>query len=645
MALGLGLGLALACIARVAEAQLFSPGPLSAAHARLDGDTGCDRCHGDGRKVVEERCLACHPAVQEGLRSGHGYHAQQVRSTGKTCGSCHPEHHGRDFPLIRWDPRKVGFRHEETGWPLAGAHQAIDCQRCHRAPQHRYMGLSRECRSCHADPHQPSLGPSCATCHDERAFRPAPRFDHARARFPLEGRHAQVACNGCHPPASPAAQATGTTAMPKLRFRGLEFGGCEACHRDPHQGQMGQRPCASCHTPRDFHEILGGLRERHAPGVFPLRGAHLTVACDRCHPSGQAPRSAPTRCDGCHQSPHRSDLGARCDACHSERGWHASAGERFPHERTRFPLRGRHAAVACGSCHGATGSRGTFAARFLDRHFERCSDCHGDPHRTEYRTVASATACESCHGEEGFAPSRFASARHGAPLFPLEGAHRAVPCADCHRRAAGAAGDLTPRTPAAGAAARTRPPAWAMHPAAGDCADCHQNPHGDAFQSELRERGCRGCHTPQGWHSARIDHDRTGFPLTGRHAQIDCAWCHTRLGPGGERDYRSLAPVCGGCHGDPHLGQFAATEPRKDCAACHATTRWSELGFVHDRDSRFPLAGRHAEQGCPACHETRKTPAGQVTVYRHGRVRCQDCHDNHHQRRPWQDGAGSGGAR
>lgn len=579
-------------LAGPARAQLISPGPLARSHADLDGESGCDRCHASGKRVLDQKCLDCHKRVATALAAGRGFHAKLVRSSGKPCAACHPDHQGRAFPLIRWDPKKSGFSHDETGFPLRGAHEPLDCKRCHRQPDNRFM-VGSECVACHEDVHRPTLGRDCAGCHDDRRFVPAPRFDHDRARYRLEGKHAEVPCAKCHP-----GEGKGR------RFRGVEFGKCEDCHADPHKGRMRPNACATCHSVAGWTILKDALRDNHAPGVFPLRGKHAAVPCASCHKKGQPHDAAPTACEGCHQTPHRHDLGARCATCHVDRGWSVHVG-RFPHERTGYPLVGEHARVPCARCHAP---RGTFAARFLGLPADRCSRCHADPHRVAYRTVADPLACERCHTERGFVPASFGADRHRAPTFPVDGAHLAVPCAECHR------GKPFPVRVAQ---------AWPL-----DCAQCHPNPHGERFAAEQRRAGCAGCHQTGDWKQARIDHERF-FPLRGRHAQTACAGCHTGT------QYRGAPRACAACHGDPHLGQLAATEPRRDCDACHGPAAWKPAAAFDHARARLPLEGKHAQVPCERCHERRATPAGVAVVYRHGRVGCASCHDNHHERQDW----------
>ena len=75
-----------------------------------------------------------------------------------------------------------------------------------------------------------------------------------------------------------------------------------------------------------------------------------------------------------------------------------------------------------------------------------------------------------------------------------------------------------------------------------------------------------------------------------------------------------------------HLGQFR-DEGATDCARCHATAGQFQLVFEHDRDSRFPLEGRHAELDCGACHRPWELEdGGTVTRYRPLGTECDTCH-------------------
>ena len=65
---------------------------------------------------------------------------------------------------------------------------------------------------------------------------------------------------------------------------------------------------------------------------------------------------------------------ARCDRCHSPAATFAI--ERFDHGRTRFPLDGTHAKVACAGCHpGARQPDGSVVVQYRPLG-TKCGDCH-----------------------------------------------------------------------------------------------------------------------------------------------------------------------------------------------------------------------------------------------------------------------------
>src|SRR5678815_3699876 len=105
-----------------------------------------------------------------------------------------------------FSPARFGLEeHAKSRYPLAGAHRAVPCMRCHaqvetrrlpapygvtgpaRVVQYRYA--SNACADCHRDPHAGTLdryaaGSGCKACHDENDWRRV-TFDHARTRFAL----------------------------------------------------------------------------------------------------------------------------------------------------------------------------------------------------------------------------------------------------------------------------------------------------------------------------------------------------------------------------------------------------------------------------------------------------------------------------
>ncbi|MFO7609174.1 MAG: hypothetical protein R6X35_08230, partial [Candidatus Krumholzibacteriia bacterium] len=423
--------------------------------------------------------------------------------------------------------------------------------------------------------------------------------------FPLDGSHAGKDCRACHT----VRYQTDPGALrragkdPHRTFLGLASD-CRACHEDPHAGQFAQA-CTACHDTRKWKPAP--LFD-HARTEYPLTGRHAQVACALCHKPAAPPQAvlykglARGACTDCHRDPHAAALGPRCTDCHSTAGWKQIRGERFDHDRTRYPLRGRHATVACAGCHQERGPKPAFG---------RCADCHRDEHGGQARGRPGWQACRRCHGVEGFRPARFALADHDTTAYPLRGAHRAVPCSLCHTAGAGSAA----------------PAGIDLAPAAAACTDCHTDPHRRAPGAS--SQACTACHGQDSWRTVAFDHAATRFALTGRHAATACTACHRA-----PADAASPAPAfggeptaCAGCHQDVHAGTMtrtAAEAAAVDCARCHVTVDWLAENFDHDRDSRFALQGAHAKVACRACH---RAPAGEpLVVFRPVPVECAACH-------------------
>jgi hypothetical protein len=584
---------ALVLVAPGARAEWLSPGPLSRDHKALDLEASCERCHVAGGGVSQDRCLGCHVEVAIPLQKKTGYHAKLVTSSGKACASCHSDHKGLDYPLIRWTP-PASFDHgKDTGFNLTGAHVAADCGACHKQ-RPRYMGLKQACASCHEDVHKGQLGANCASCHTTGAFRPAAGFSHAKTEFPLDGKHESVACAGCH-----KAGAGGVVAY---ALKGFER--CTGCHEDPHRGRTSLSACTACHSTAGWQDTKG-LPPAHSPAGWPLVGKHQPVACRDCHGSSLAAKVS-RDCVGCHADPHGGRFGKQCESCHDESGWALRGGRlaKFDHDRTRYPLQGRHRRVDCKSCHKGAGGSG---ASWRGLAFDRCDRCHASYHKDSLASVASASTCESCHSVSGFDPSTFDEKLHAQARFVLDGSHLAVPCAGCHKR------EPPKPTPLAVGVKR--------------CGDCHADPHKGQFDKDMGSGSCEVCHKTVGWGAGGFDHDQTRLPLRGVHAEAACESCH----PGAPaKPYADAPKTCAGCHGDTHAGQFA-TAPVRACEECHGFERWPIQPFDHAKNVGWPLEGKHAPLECKACHGGVKLEDGRVvTQYRLGYRECRDCHANPH---------------
>lgn len=542
-----------------ATAQI-SPGPLSRAHQKLEGNSQCLQCHRSGKGVDRVLCLKCHVALGQRIAARQGLHA---RAEYAACEHCHSEHNGAAFELVFWgSARRSGFDHKETGFPLVGKHAGLECEKCHRADKvstavrtseptldasHTFLGLGKACTDCHADPHRGQLAPAaCTDCHSQEGWKPAAGFDHARTRYELTGAHAKAPCLKCHVQ-QPGAGAE--KALVLSQFKGTALPACVRCHADAHRGKLGT-DCAHCHDTSSF-------------------------------------KSAQT------------------------------AG--FDHERTAYPLRGRHRPVACAKCH--TTGRETRVAGF-----ERCETCHVDAHLGQLAKAGGSGGCSSCHNVDGFAPALYGPDQHGKSAFALHGAHLAVPCVGCHRKVA--PGEL-PRgfMRAATAGAVTQ-----FKFATAACRDCHKDPHGGQFDRYAKGNGCAACHDDESWRGVRFDHEQSAYPLRGKHREVACALCHPRTaerpaaGTVGLK-LSGLAKDCAGCHRDAHAGQLAKGNVTA-CERCHVVEDFHKVSFDHQHDATYQLDGAHIKVACAGCHPTERVGDLAVVRYKPLPHTCDGCHKN-----------------
>lgn len=543
--------------------------------------------------------------------------------------------------------------------PLARAHAHLEgvtrCLSCHQAGKkssndrclscHTAIGLRLEQRrGLHAAIMAQEAERSCASCHSEHNGRDfalifwedgEERFDHRRAGFALEGKHAQVACRDCHQPGNIQEDfAHDATVRPAKTFLGVAQK-CARCHGDEHRGQLGAA-CERCH---DFSAWNPAAKFAHTQAQFLLTGRHKEVACAKCHPEKAAAEKvgrekAPVfvqytgllfgNCIPCHQDPHRGSFGNECAACHSTEGWRNIRSGSFNHDLTAFPLRGRHTRVACEKCHGSLGFKKRIA-------HAACRDCHQDAHAGQFAQRADQGKCESCHSVEGFSPALFTLAQHQRASFQLRGAHLATPCGQCHaRQTAGAlAGKLLFAFPRQ------------------SCSACHPDEHAGQFAARMANKGCEVCHVNEDWHQTKFEHNTARFALTGAHRHVPCEKCHPQeklperasaaqpavmlpvfanASSAAFVRYRPLAFQCAECHGDVHRGQFGKSKQAR-CEKCHQATRWRDLLFVHNRDSAFKLEGAHEKARCQQCHFPRQLKDGAVVViYKPLQQECAACH-------------------
>lgn len=435
-----------------------------------------------------------------------------------------------------------------------------------------------------SNPHGATIG-TCITCHRSTSWKPAviaPSFRHAERTFPLDGAHERTACGACHKSLDFAKVATG----------------CASCHADVHKGEFGTT-CDRCHTARSFVDP-SRMGRAHELTRFPLRGAHVAVACDACHspslPGQSQYRGRPTSCVSCHlgsvrqaKSPdHRSaGFSHDCAMCHDVSTWQSA---RYDHSTTAFPLVGAHRAVTCAGCHGD----GVFKGKPTT-----CMSCHGPDYARAVVPPHAAsvfpTTCLTCHTMEVWKGATF---DHGQTLFALTGAHRAAACADCH----------------ASGVYRGLPSA---------CVSCHRSAYDKSVTPPHASSGfptsCESCHGTSAWKGAVFNHDATLFPLAGAHRAALCTACH------GDGVYKGKSTACQSCHQKDYTA--ALLPPHSTlafstvCSTCHGVTTWAGGSFDHST-TLFPLTGAHRAALCSDCHADGR--------YRAKPTDCYACHQTNY---------------
>ncbi len=282
--------------------------PLQGKHATLE----CAQCHiPKGKETVFklkfERCLECHKDEHQGQFAAAPYLNR--------CEQCHT--------LDGYKPSTFGLaRHKEARFVLTGAHVAVTCVECHKAPAGTsaqvktaaiYHFHDMSCTTCHQDPHRgqfrermqrPMNGKpgGCETCHTTKTWKELVHFDHSQTEFPLMGAHRAVACIDCHRPPNMETKLMNVDfhAAPKL---------CQDCHEDIHGAQFakagGVTACADCHNSGRWKPSLFDHDKRT---TFSLQGAHRNVRCGDCHKTtrvinGKAIlfyKPTPKECSDCH---------------------------------------------------------------------------------------------------------------------------------------------------------------------------------------------------------------------------------------------------------------------------------------------------------------------------------------------------------
>jgi hypothetical protein len=398
--------------------------------------------------------------------------------------------------------------------------------------------------------------------------------------------------------------------------------------------------CHSDHNGEDFPLIKWDIKTfDHKQTGYILEGKHEGVACAKCHNPEHISQSERATikikdlnrtyvglsqaCSSCHEDHHKGRLGQDCLQCHNYNDWKEVTVNKIDHSKTRYPLTGLHARVACAKCHTPGPDQ---KPRYTGIPFGQCSDCHTDPHHGSF-----AQSCQTCHNTSGWKKVVTAKMNetfdHSKTKYPLLGKHLEVDCSACH-----AGGDFQ------------KPLLFAQ------CMDCHKpDPHSGQFAKRPDKGECASCHTVDGFKPSTFgvpEHAKTEYPLQGGHAKLQCMQCHTPKGK--DTLYKMKFAHCLDCHTDQHAGQFAGEPYRNNCEPCHTVDSYHPSTFTVARHqkSRFVLAAGHLAVPCADCHkQTNAFPPKPTEQFHWNELECTSCHENPHEhqfdermRQPGRDG-------
>ncbi len=382
----------------------------------LDGQhksINCAACHTSLVFTTEKKeCMDCHTDMHN-------------NSVGKNCDQCHT--------TKSWIIADITGLHQQTQFPLLGAHRTAQCTDCHHsASELLFEPMRTECADCHYDDYMSTSSPnhqqsgystSCTDCHSIKSMEwIANGIEHDF--FPLKKGHA-IGCNECHKEGSSAQLSNECIECHQANYnetlnpnhQQLDFSGiCNDCHGL----DQGWKPAKFNEHDNAFFPIYSGEHNNEWNSCTECHtnpASYSSFNCINCHEHNQVEMNEEHH--GINGYSYQSEL---CFACHP-RGDESGA---FDHSNTGFVLTGSHLETQCMQCH-TNGFEGTSSL---------CISCH----QSDYNQATNPshlqqkypTLCESCHNTTAWEPSTF---NHDAQYFPIySGKHREEwnNCTDCH---------------------------------------------------------------------------------------------------------------------------------------------------------------------------------------------------------------------
>jgi hypothetical protein len=311
------------------------------------------------------------------------------------------------------------------------------------------------------------------------------------------------------------------------------------------------------------------------------------------------------------------------------------ANLKFDHNKTNYPLMGKHQPVACEKCHQPDGRK---APVYKNMKFAACTDCHTDSHSGQFTHRADKGKCEACHDLTGYIPSLFTVERHNQESpYKLLGAHGKVKCAACHIKVAPK--EFHDRS---GFTAIADSSAMLFTFKNQKCSACHKDIHRGQFAEKMQKSDCDICHKVESWEDLTFDHSKNSeFPLLGKHKEQKCEKCHKVIEDNTEPKrvlYRPISKFCESCHKDVHEGQLkkhkdiTKAHPMTACEDCHNNDAFKPTMFNHNKQSNYALTGAHQKVDCLKCHIKTKILSDTLNVlYKPISLECASCHPDQHE--------------
>ncbi len=450
-----------------ARAQLLSPGPLSRAHASLEGDTHCSSCHSSGKRVDQNACFKCHTELGSRVAAGQGLHGAAIPR--QPCEQCHVEHLGAapaDQVARRRpdEPRPRAHRLAAERRPPGAA-----CTKCHtKTDLGRLDDLPRPLDDVHDVPQGSARRTIRCKLHElprrDGVVQPEilPQgFNHELARASSytartrSGRVRQVPLEPAEIHGPPVRRSAATATKIPTR-----------------EGSARPAPTATT-TPAWKPVTFRGANAKH-PGVS-LANGHAAVACRTCHDRGNLARAvARDACASRAIAPcTRPRSGARAAAATAPsrgRGCRASIGL-ASHPTNRLPAqRASTTRSRAPKCHKPSLPAGGTLPKARLRAVPRLP--RGQARRRVH--AHRGGRLQGVSFDRGLPADALRRRRARAARFALVGQHAAV-------AVLGMPHDARPRLD--------------LHVTKQACADCHPNPHGDQFATEMAQGRVRGSAT------------------------------------------------------------------------------------------------------------------------------------------------------